>query len=72
MNGQWKNEKNCLPEAMASNPEGIILNEDTLGSSKPAEQNQDQHDNEYEAEPAATVIAGPIERAAPESAKAAK
>jgi len=41
-------------------------------NSELAEQNQDQHDNEYEAEPTATVIAGPIERAAPESAKAAE
>jgi hypothetical protein len=31
------------------------------GSSKLAEQNQDQHDNEYEAEPAATVVAGAVE-----------
>jgi hypothetical protein len=40
------------------------------GSSKLAEQNQDQHDNEYEAEPAATVVAGAVEGAAPEPAKA--
>src|SRR5579863_594881 len=41
-----------------------------LGILKLSEQNQDQHDNEYEAEPAATVVAGPIKRAAPEPAKA--
>jgi hypothetical protein len=38
--------------------------------SKPAEQNQDKHDKEYEAETATTVVAGPIEEAAPEPAKA--
>jgi hypothetical protein len=27
-------------------------------------QYQDQHDNEYEAEPAATIVAGPVEGAA--------
>ena len=32
-----------------------------FGSSKPTEQNQDQQDNDYEAEAAATVVAGPIE-----------
>lgn len=48
---------------------GIFLG---LGSSEPAEQDQDQHDNENEAEPAATVIAGPIERAAADSTKAAQ
>jgi hypothetical protein len=37
--------------------------------SKPAEQNQDKHDKEYEAE-SATIVAGPIEGAAPEAAKA--
>jgi len=41
-----------------------------LGISRLAEQNQDQHDNEYEAEPAAIVVAGPIESAAAEPAKA--
>src|SRR5471030_292883 len=40
------------------------------GNSKLAEQNQDQHDNEYEAESAAAVVTGPIEGAAPEPAKA--
>jgi hypothetical protein len=33
--------------------------------SKPAEQNQDKHDKEHEAETATTVVAGPIEGAAP-------
>jgi hypothetical protein len=40
------------------------------GSSKLAEQNQNQHDNEYQAESAAAVIAGPVKRAAPKPAKA--
>jgi hypothetical protein len=30
-----------------------------FGSSKPAEQNQDQHDDEYETEPTAAVVAVP-------------
>jgi hypothetical protein len=34
------------------------------GSLKLAEQNQDQHDNEDEAEPAANIVAGPVKRAA--------
>ncbi len=38
--------------------------------SKPAEQNQDKHDKEYEAESATTVVAGSIEEAAPKPAKA--
>jgi hypothetical protein len=42
------------------------------GSSKPTEKNQDQHDNEYEAEPAATVLAGPVEETASEPAKASE
>jgi hypothetical protein len=42
-----------------------------VGSSlKPAEQDQDQHDNEYEAEPAATVVPGPVEGASAEATKA--
>src|SRR5450631_3341565 len=40
------------------------------GSSKLAEQNQNQHDNEYQAESAAAVIAGPVKRPAPKPAKA--
>jgi hypothetical protein len=43
-----------------------------LGSSKFAEQNQDQDDNEDEAEPTTTIVAGPIERTATEPAKAPK
>jgi hypothetical protein len=43
-----------------------------IGSSKPAEQNQDQNDNEYEAEPAAAIIARPVEGAASEAAKASE
>jgi len=43
-----------------------------FGGSKPAEQNQNQHDNEYEADPAATVVAGALEGAASEHAKASK
>ena len=43
-----------------------------FGGSKPAEQNQNQHDNEYEADPAATVVAGALEGAASEPAKASK
>ena len=39
------------------------------GSSKLAEQNQNQHDNEYEAESATAVIAGPVERPAPSPLK---
>ena len=42
------------------------------GASKPAEDDQDQHDNENEAEPASPIIAGPIERAAADSAKASE
>jgi hypothetical protein len=34
--------------------------------------NQDRHDYEYAAEPAATVIAGPVQRTAPETAKASE
>jgi hypothetical protein len=37
---------------------------------KLAEQDQDQDDNEYEAEPAAAVVAGPVEAIASEPAKA--
>src|ERR1700730_991211 len=48
---------------------GARQREHCPGSSKPAEQNQDQHDNEYEAEPAAAAVAGPVEGAAPEPAK---
>ena len=40
------------------------------GRSKPAEQNQDQHDNEHEAEPAATMVSGPVEGASADPAKA--
>jgi hypothetical protein len=39
------------------------------GNSKLAEQNQDQHDNEYEAKSAAAVIAGSVEGAAPDPLK---
>jgi hypothetical protein len=35
-----------------------------------AEQDQDQEDNDHEAEPAAPVVAGPIEGTAPEAAEA--
>ena len=38
--------------------------------SEPAEQNQDKHDYEYEAESAAAIVAGPIKGAATEAAKA--
>jgi hypothetical protein len=38
--------------------------------SEPAEQNQDKHDYEYEAESAAAIVAGPIEEAASEPARA--
>jgi hypothetical protein len=41
------------------------------GSLKFAEQNQDQHDNEDEAEPAAAVVTGPVKGAATQAAKAA-
>jgi len=39
------------------------------GNSKLAEQNQNQHDNKYEAESAAAVIASSVEGAAPEPTK---
>jgi hypothetical protein len=35
-----------------------------------AEQDQDQEDNDHESEPAAPVVAGPIERTAPDPAEA--
>jgi hypothetical protein len=38
-------------------------------SSELAEQNQDQHDNEYETKPAAAVVAGSVKRATTEPAK---
>jgi len=40
------------------------------GGSKLAEHNQDQNSNEYEAEAAATVAAGPLDGATPEPAEA--
>jgi hypothetical protein len=40
------------------------------GRLKSAEQNQDQHDNEHEATPAATLVPGPVEGASAEPAKA--
>jgi CheY-like chemotaxis protein len=43
-----------------------------LGGSKPAEQNQDQHNDEHEAKTAAAVVSGPVEGAASEPAKATK
>jgi hypothetical protein len=42
------------------------------GSLKLAEQNQDQHDNEDEAEPAAAIVTGPVKGAATQAAKAAE
>jgi hypothetical protein len=54
-----------LDVVLSANARGYVVR-----FSKPAKQNQDQHDNEYEAEPAATVVAGSVERAAPEPAKA--
>jgi hypothetical protein len=50
--------------------EGLL--ERCPGGSKPSEQNQDQNYNEHEAEPAATVVAGPVEGAAPEAAEASE
>ena len=49
---------------------GACQRENCPGNSKLAEQNQDQHDNKYEAEPAATVVAGAVKGAAGEPAKA--
>ena len=40
------------------------------GSLEFAKQNQDQHDNEDEAEPAAAIVTGPIKGTATEAAKA--
>jgi hypothetical protein len=40
--------------------------------SKFAEQNQDQHDNEYETDPATTVVASPVERTTSEPAEASE
>jgi hypothetical protein len=42
---------------------------DNPDSSKLAEQNQDQNDNEYKAEAAATVVAGPVEGTPPNPLK---
>ena len=50
--------------------EGLL--EQYPGGSKPSEQNQDQNYNEHEAEPTATVVAGPVEGAAPEAAEASE
>jgi hypothetical protein len=44
----------------------------SISGLKLAEQNQDQHDNEYKTEPAAAVVTGPVERAASEPAKASE
>jgi hypothetical protein len=41
-------------------------------SSKPAKQDKDQQDNDYETKPTAAVISGPIERAASEPTEATK
>jgi hypothetical protein len=41
-------------------------------SLKFTEQDQDEDDNEYEAEPASTIVTGPVEGAAPKAAKASE
>jgi hypothetical protein len=59
------------PQRQAQQDEGLAPGQFLRrGGSKLAEQNQDQQDNDYEAEAAATVVTGPVERAAPEAAKA--
>jgi hypothetical protein len=44
----------------------------SLAFSKPAKQDKDQQDNNYETKPTAAVISGPIERAASEPTEATK
>jgi hypothetical protein len=51
---------------------GVILETGCIaGSLELAEQNQDQHDNEDEAEPAAAIVTGPVKGTATQAAKAA-
>jgi hypothetical protein len=44
-------------------------NDVIVAISELTEQNQDQHYNEDEAEPAAAIVAGPVKRAATETAE---
>jgi hypothetical protein len=42
------------------------------GNSKPAEQHQNKNDDQYEAKPAAAIVAGPVERPASDAAEASE
>jgi hypothetical protein len=70
--GQWATLETpglCRPEDCTLSPTNSIRLA-VCSFLKPAEQDQDQDDYEYEAESAAAIVAGPVEGAAPEPAKA--